>query len=88
MSIEASILPVPTQSSRTWTLLRSWKFVTLWAIEYGGQVALPTVFGRHPAPNLPGRIMAHVLLVAARELRYPVALLVLMETSNRLLHKR
>jgi hypothetical protein len=38
----------------------------------------------HPGTNLPGRIVTHVLLMAARELGHPVPLVVLMETSDAL----
>ncbi|MEA2723751.1 MAG: hypothetical protein QOH59_1522 [Gemmatimonadales bacterium] len=55
------------------------------ALERRAQPALSTFFGCHPVPNLPGRIVTHVLLMAARELRHPVPLLVLMKTCDALL---
>ena len=41
---------------------------------------------RHPLPHLPGRVVPHVLAVAALELGDPVSLLVLMEAGDPALH--
>jgi hypothetical protein len=48
---------------------------------------LVTILGlENPWPELERRLVAHVLLMAARELGDPVALCVQVETDNRTLH--
>ncbi len=46
---------------------------------------LPAFRRIHPGPVDPGRIVAHVLVVAASEFGDPVACFVLMETGDRLI---
>src|SRR3954454_15395283 len=48
----------------------------------GAEPAVSTFAGHHPGTLLPGRIVPHVLIVTALELRHPVTLLVLMETDD------
>jgi hypothetical protein len=52
------------------------------------QAALTTVWGHHPFPDLPRRIVAHVHGVTALEVRHPVRLVVLMESKDSALHAR
>jgi hypothetical protein len=61
-------------------------FIALGALEHRLEPASPTLLARHPATNLPGRIMTHVLAMAALQLGHPVPLLVLMEAGYASLH--
>jgi hypothetical protein len=44
---------------------------------------LPLRWIKYPAPGLPGRLMAHVLGVPARQHDHPMAVLVLLEVKHR-----
>ena len=44
---------------------------------------LAAFFADHPGPQRPWRTMAHMLRVAARQVRDPVFVLVLMKTDDR-----
>src|SRR5688572_29661676 len=49
---------------------------------------LPTFRRRHPRPVLPGRVVPHVLLMAAGELCHPMAFGVLVKSGNARRHQR
>ena len=63
-------------------------FVAAPAFQNAAQAALPALLGSNPGPNLPGRVMAHMLGVPALELRDPVLLLVLVVPHDLTLHDR
>jgi hypothetical protein len=46
----------------------------------------PTLRRRHPSAHLPGRIVSHMAVVAALELRDPMLFFVLVETGDPALH--
>src|SRR6476659_6635324 len=48
----------------------------------GAEPTASPLAGQHPGALLPGRIVPHVLVVTAVELRHPVTPLVLMETDD------
>jgi hypothetical protein len=54
--------------------------------EFRSQELRAPVFGEHPGPILPGRLVADMTRVAALEIGHPVILLVLVKTDNRPLH--
>lgn len=56
------------------------------ALQLATQVALPTLRRCHPRPDLPGRVVAHVLGVPALELGDPVLLLILNVAHDTSLH--
>ena len=56
------------------------------AVQHLAEPRAATLLREHPRPQLPRRIMPHVLVVAAGQFRDPVALIVLMKACDRLLH--
>jgi hypothetical protein len=56
------------------------------AVQPVAEPAGPPRFGDHPWPLYPRRIVAHVLEMAARQLRDPMVLFVQMKSGDGLLH--
>jgi len=60
--------------------------VALAAFEAHAEMAAPSLLGRDPAARGPRRIVSHVPVVAALELRDPMVFFILMETGDPALH--
>lgn len=67
-------------------LIRRCAFLTLFALQLKTQHGCPTFGSHHPWPVHPGRVVAHMLIVATRQLGNPVIFFVLVVTSYRLFH--
>jgi hypothetical protein len=71
-----------TRSSR----LSGGRLVADHAVQHLAQPRAATLLREHPRPQLPRRIVPHVLVMAAGQFRDPVVLIVLMKACYRLLH--
>ncbi len=56
------------------------------AVQHLAKSRAASLFREHPRTPLPGRVVAHVLVVATGKLGDPVILFVLMKARDRLLH--
>lgn len=75
MAVVTSRMPIPRRA-----------LIALAAPEHAAQYLIAALFRGDPGPTGPGRIVAHVLIVAAGELGYPVLLHILMKSDDRLSH--
>ena len=60
--------------------------VTLDTVELMAEKVVAAFLRSHPGPHGPGRVVADVLSVAAVEVRYPIAVFVLMKADNTSFH--
>ena len=67
---------------------RQFEPIATHAVKLGAEKAGPSFGSQHPFAHLERRLMAHVLPMAATEIRDPVSPLVLMECLNLALHTR
>jgi hypothetical protein len=58
------------------------------AIENGAKFLCPSFRRNDPGTIGPGRIVAHVLVVAASEFRHPVKRVILVKSGNALVHEK
>jgi hypothetical protein len=65
---------------------RDWT-VTENAVQGSTDEASSPIFRRHPRPNLPGRIVPHVLGMAALEFGNPMLLIILVESNDSPFHQ-
>ena len=59
---------------------------TLLTIQRLSYMLLPTGFGEDPGSDRHRRTVSHMLPMPARQIRNPIAILILMVSNNRLLH--
>ena len=86
-----SVVSVSTSSStisRPPPHRRATIFITSDAVEFLSQSAPATVLRNHPGTFHVRRIMAHVLIMAAFQLRHPVTFFIQMKSSDLSLHCR
>ena len=69
-----------------WRVVASF-FVTMLAVEFESDTRVASLFGQHPGARDQGRVMPHVLIVAALKLRSPVAMLVSLVASYLSFHR-
>lgn len=62
-------------------------FVAAPAFQDAAQAAVPALLSRDPRPDLPRRVVTHVLRVPALQLRDPVPLLVLIVPHDSTIHR-
>ena len=65
-----------------WRLL-----VALLTVQHIAKMLIAAGFGQHPRSIAHGRLMPHVLPMAAREIGHPIAVLILMIGDDRLVHE-
>ena len=65
---------------------RTMIFITSDAVEFFSQLAPATVLRNHPGTFHVWRIMAHVLIMTALQLRHPVTFFIQMKSSDLSLH--
>jgi hypothetical protein len=62
-------------------------FVASNAVQLDAKAAGATLGRGNPGPELPRRIVTHVLAVAAPQLGHPVRFVILVKSNDRLLHR-
>lgn len=62
------------------------RLLTFFTVERGAEVLIPSSLADHPWAIEKRRVMAHVLPMAAGQLRHPISLFVLVISDDRLLH--
>lgn len=78
-----------TLAASSASALRRWSacdLVTHRAVQLRAEMFAPRRFLQYPRPNLPGRIVAHVLGVTTREVGDPMAFFVVMKSGDGLMH--
>jgi hypothetical protein len=62
-------------------------FVTVLAVEVDSETRVTSLFGQYPCARYEGRVVSHVLIVAALKLRSPVAVLIFFVASYLSFHR-
>ena len=76
--------------AEVWALNTPWRLSisgTHTTGEVGPDPGPPPLDRHHPRPDLPRRIVSHVLLVTALELGHPVIRIILMEAGDAAVHR-
>ena len=61
--------------------------ITFQTIQLPAQVSLPPMFRGYPETDLPGRVMAHMLIMAASKFGNPVPFFIQVVIDNRAQHR-